>query len=718
MAKETSVPSKVSTPTRSRIPYQLITIFSALTACIIIFGIFHFIHEEKLLITENQNELSSINDLKAMQIVNWRLERMSNAKAIFNIPLFSKYINGCAQNPGDTKQLKEFLLTLETIKNVYRLESITAMDTRQNVICSAGKYAGAIDPNEIKPIEESLKENKIIFSDMHRHDVLPDVHIDMFIPISLRAPGKETRVGLIMLHIDPSEFLFPLIENWPLSSKTGETLLVTRQGDNVVYLTELRYKKNTALNLKFPINTPDLPAALAVQGIEKPVFGKDYRGENVLAALKKIPDSPWFLISKIDLKEIRAPIVFTEWLAAAAVIIFILFAGALTAFYWYKRDADYYRIQYALESEKKALEKHYSYLTKYANDIILLLDEETNFIEANEKACAVYGYTREELLKMKAEDVRADRYKSAVRNDIQKAIDANGVIYETMHVRKDGAEFPVEVSLKLIGVEGVKYFQAIIRDITEKRKAEEKILKINEELESRVKERTAQLEEANKYLESFSYSVSHDLRAPLRAIDGFSRILLEDHSNSLDSEAFRILNVVRKNTQDMGKLIDDLLRFSQVSRHELSITEINMGEMVKSVIGEIEAANFGRKLNFIVHDLKGARGDASVIKQALLNLLSNAVKFTGGKEAAVIEIGCKTEEKENTYYVKDNGVGFDMQYKDKLFGVFQRLHSEKEFGGTGIGLALVERIISRHGGKVRAEGKTGEGATFYFTLPA
>ena len=257
----------------------------------------------------------------------------------------------------------------------------------------------------------------------------------------------------------------------------------------------------------------------------------------------------------------------------------------------------------------------------------------------------------------------------------------------------------------------------MLSDITERLRAADEIQRLNQELERRVIERTADLEAANKELEAFSYSVSHDLMVPLLAIEGFARLLAKRDTDRLQGKSTGFAEIIIENARRMQQLISGLLAFSRLAHESIELTAIDMSEIAESVFREIRETSQGRTLQFNCKPLPASHGDGMMVRQVMANLLSNAVKFTKPRETAYIEIGGWPEEGHNVYYVKDNGVGFDMQYAGRLFKVFERLHTGEEFDGNGVGLSLVERIVTRHGGRVWAEGKIDEGATFYFTLP-
>ena len=353
---------------------------------------------------------------------------------------------------------------------------------------------------------------------------------------------------------------------------------------------------------------------------------------------------------------------------------------------------------------------------------VIVMDTHGKIIDWNLRAEKMFGWSRDEAIGKDLADtiiplsMREQHRSGLTRYLLTGEAPVFNQLVEMTALHRDGTEFPTEISISPLRTRDVQTFCGFITDLTERKRNEEKIMLFNQQLEQMVRERTQELESVNKELESFSYSVSHDLRAPLRAIHGYMNIFADEYSGRFDAEATRLTSIVMNNTQKMGRLIDDLLAFSQLGRKELIRTQTSMTHMVLSICEEQKRTEIGRNIEFSVQELPDALVDAVTMRQVWINLISNAVKYTRHREKAIVEIGGEEREEDQMYFIKDNGAGFEMLYYEKLFGVFQRLHSQKEFEGTGVGLAIVQRIISRHGGKTWAEGKPNEGATFYFTL--
>ena len=463
-------------------------VFLGLTLAIGLTGYFYTRYENSQDTRAAQEALLSIADLKVGQISNWYHDRLVNARAIFA----NKFIqNGAAQfiigpsSPQSGRDLSEWFRAQE--ERGY--SQVFLFDAQGAVRLSSPPDAPAPDALHHPDFQTALRTGDVVATDLHRDPGRDgtepqEIHLSFWIPIGDSSAGERKTVGVVLVEADPNDLLYPLIQSWPTSSPTAETLLVRRDGDEVVYLNELRHRKNTALKLRFAMDqSSTLPATLAVQGREGIVESLDYRQVPVLAAMRSIPGTPWFMVAKIDLDEIRAPM-RRQTLTTMAILAVLILASALgVGFQARQRDSVWLRKQLAVEQERKAIAERYVLLNKHANDIILLTDRDEKILEANDQALRSYGYSLEEMQSMTLEDLCGPKSATGLARHVYLAETIDGTVAESVHHRRDGSEFPVECSTHTMEIGGGTYQQSIIRDITERKRAERELRATRDYLE-------------------------------------------------------------------------------------------------------------------------------------------------------------------------------------------------------------------------------------------
>jgi PAS domain S-box-containing protein len=357
-------------------------------------------------------------------------------------------------------------------------------------------------------------------------------------------------------------------------------------------------------------------------------------------------------------------------------------------------------------------------IVESSDDAIVGKDLEQHILSWNPGAEKMFGYTAEEVLGRTVEFLIPDEYRQQEQEAFQMVARGEATHMEAARLRKDGSQFQISLSVSPIrdGQGKIIGGSFISRDITRQKAAEAELLRLKDDLEHRVRERTAELEAANTEMEAFSYSVAHDLRAPLRHIDAYAQVLKGDFEQSLSPEMARYLDRISNSSRNLGRLVDDLLNLARIGRQDVVRQTTPLKRIVDEVIDELKEDIGTRQIEWRIHDLPEAEVDPGLVKQIYANLIGNSVKYSRPREKAIIEIGSTVEHREKIFYVRDNGVGFSMKYAHKLFGVFQRLHRAEDFEGTGIGLATAARIAQKHGGRMWAEAEVDKGATFFFTL--
>jgi len=956
---------------RSRGGFAFLLVFLLLAAGIVTTGWFYYRNYEQHYRTEMERQLSAIADLKVSELVQWRKERLADGSILLKNAAFVALARRFFEKPEDADAQRQLQSWIEKYEDHYKYDQVRLLDAQGIARMSSPAVLPPMPSVVSQRIPEVLRSGQVTLQGFYRNEHDQHVYLTVMVPI-LDESDANRPLAVLVLRIDPEMYLYPFIKRWPTPSLTAETLLVRREGNEVVFLNELRFQTNTALNLRLPLDRLASPAAQAALGRDGVMEGLDYRGRRVVAALRTIPGSPWALVARMDAAEVYAPLRAQLWQVVVIIGLLLLGAGAGVGLVWWRQRVRLYWERYESVEALRTSAVRYRRLFEAARDGILILDAETGMVvDVNPFLVELLGYSRDVLLGKKlwelgsfkdivanqahfaelqqkeyiryedkpletsdgrrievefvsyvyqvnhqrviqcnirditqrkradeslsASEVRYRRlfetakdgilvldaetgmvvdvnpflvellgysrdvflgkkvwelgsFKDIVANqahftklqqkgyvryedrpletsdgrrvevefvsnvylvnhhkviqcnirditerkrteeqlkasfkeisDLKAALDEHAIVATTdaqgkityvndkfctisrysreellgqdhrilnsghhpkefirnlwttitdgrvwhgeiKNRAKDGSYYWVDATIvPFLNEQGKpRQYVAIRTDITARKHAEEQVRELNTKLEQRVVARTAELAAVNKELEAFCYSVSHDLRAPLRGLDGFSQALLEDYGDKLGDDGQHLLQRIRAGSQRMGQLIDDLLNLSRVSRSELRREPVNLSSLAGDIVEELRSHDPHRDVALRIADNLTADGDPQFLRVVLENLLGNAWKYTAKQPHATIEFGLDCDNGQPSFFVRDDGVGFDMQYVDKLFTPFQRLHAVNEFPGTGIGLATVQRIVHRHGGRVWAEAEVNKGATFHFTLP-
>lgn len=462
---------------RLQLPWTLITLFFLVSAGVLVFGLFYIRSQRTNILNSGMSELSSISDLKTGQINQLRLARLREARYLSEDYLLIRKLKELLKNPQNTSLRAELSESFRSLASNFNYKNIFLLDSRGTQNLSWPEKDTIIGKYLRSRLPEVLTARKGILTDLHIDSQVGFVNLNLVLPLIDRSTADSTIFGMLSLRIDPREQLYPLVRSWPTSAKSGESYLVRKEGNEILYLNELRQQQNPALNFRKPVTDAFLPEAMALNGATSTSDGIDYRGAKVVASMKKVPGTGWYMISKIDRDEIFSSLESRMAMGIIIMALLILATGAVLVIFWRNQKVRYYRDQLEVEKTRQALSKHYEYILKYAHDIIMLVDKDLNILDVNDRALEVYQYTRDEMTGLNARDLRPHNLIPELLRTIGVLEEKKSTTFETIHRKKDGTLFPVEVSARLVEIEGTKYYNTIGRDITERKNAEETLRK-------------------------------------------------------------------------------------------------------------------------------------------------------------------------------------------------------------------------------------------------
>ncbi len=455
-----------------RVPWPIIIVFAFFTIAIGVAEYVFYSRQQAAVKSAKAEELSAIADLRVNDIIAWRNERLADAGMIADDPATGQILQILLSDPSNRSVRQELREWMGLLREDSHYLAVLLVDTSLGVIQSSPEKNTSIAPRAAKFVREAMAARTETLTDFFMDDVRQTAYLDLVVPVLVEDRSDHTKksLGALVLRVDPNQYLYPVLQVWPTPSQTSEVLLARREGDQVVYLNELRHRKQTALSLRLPLSDVQLPAAIAVSGRTGTVEGIDYRGVPVLAVTRRIPDTSWFLVAKVDMEEIEAPGRERGWMIGLVVGLLVLSAGSTVVSLSWNESAKQFRTRYESEIERQTMAQNFQSLTKYANDPILLTNPAGTIIEANDRALEVYGYSRAEFADLNFQDLASPEHSQRFEELMERVREGDGLVFESEHRRVDGTTFIAEVSSRAITVSGITLYQHIIRDITARTK--------------------------------------------------------------------------------------------------------------------------------------------------------------------------------------------------------------------------------------------------------
>ncbi len=699
-------------PGRHRIGgFLLLLVLTVLAAGIIGAGHIYYRNLENVYGNEVARKLSAVAELKVAELVQWRKERLMDGAVFFKNPSFSALVRRFFENPVDEDAQHRLLVWLGKYPASGVYDQVRLLDTRGGSRLSVPGGLNPASSDTRRAASEALQSGQVGILDFYRHEHNQNIYLSVQIPI-LDETDANRPLGVLVLRIDPTTYLYPFIQHWPTPSPSAETLLFRRDGKDVLYLNDLRHRANTALTLRVPLEKTNILAIKAALGQTGIISGVDYRDVAVMGSGRTVPDSPWFLIAKMDTAEMREPLRKQFWQVIIFVGVMLFGAGTAAALLWKQQHVQLLNEKVAAVTAQAEMSRLMSEGQRIAHlgSFEYVVDTRTTAWSVEE--FNIYGLNPAEPSPayelMLAKCIHPDDV--AVLREAFASAMHSGSVYELEHriVRPDGSVRVVyDKAYPIFDSHGrlVKYIGATL-DISERK-----------HLENAIGVAMSDLERSNKELEQFAYVASHDLQEPLRMVASYTKLLAQKYKGQLDDKAQKYIAYAVDGAVRMQQLINDLLAYSRINTQGLASELTDSHAVLVKALRNLSVAISETGAMVDHDDLPMVRINASQLLQVFQNLISNAIKFRRTADRLHIHVSATDLGHEWRFSVKDNGIGIDMKYAEKIFVIFQRLHTTQEYPGTGIGLAMCKRIVERHGGRIGFESEIDKGTTFHFTLP-